>query len=102
MLSAMAHYAVPEVLEALAAAIATDFEHGWIQVYTSDGVQLAVWDAGRRPSGGQHLPFAVAPDNQGNLYIVGLGPDAKTNSSLEKLRLPALPAPVAEAATPAP
>jgi hypothetical protein len=30
MLSAMAHYAVPEVLEALAAAIATDFEHGHV------------------------------------------------------------------------
>lgn len=66
-----------------------DLLHGWIQVFTTDGMLLAVWDAGRTPSGVQNFPYALAPDNQGNLYVTGVGPDLNSDSSIQKFALPA-------------
>jgi hypothetical protein len=36
---------------------------------------MAVWDAGRTPSGVRNHCYAPATDNQGNLNVSGVGPD---------------------------
>lgn len=67
-----------------------DLGHGWIQAFTTDGSLLAVWDAGRTSSGGRNYPYALTPDNQGNLYVSGVGPDHDSDSNVQKFALPAL------------
>lgn len=65
-----------------------DLFNARIQVYDATGRLLAVWGVGRLPSGEKPRPFAVTPDNQGNLYVVSNGADDKVEANVQKFRLP--------------
>jgi outer membrane protein assembly factor BamB len=65
-----------------------DLNNGRIQAFDATGQVLAVWDAGKLPSGGQNQPYALAPDNQGHLYVVGTAADGNAEGNVQKFRLP--------------
>ena len=48
---------------------------------------MAVWDAGRAPSGVRNHCYAPATDNQGNLNISGVGPDNNSDSNVQKFQV---------------
>jgi sugar lactone lactonase YvrE len=82
--------AIDVTIDAVGILYVADLPHGWIQAFTADGTLLAVWDAGRTPGGVGNHPYALAPDNQGNLYVAGVGPDNHPDTSVQKFQLPAL------------
>jgi outer membrane protein assembly factor BamB len=65
-----------------------DLNNGRVQAFDAIGQVLAVWDAGTLPSGGRNQPYALAPDNQGHLYVVGTAADGNSEGNVQKFRLP--------------
>ena len=49
---------------------------------------MAVWDAGRTPSGVRNHCYALATHNQGNLNVSGVGPDNNSDSNVQKFQQP--------------
>ena len=68
-----------------------DLDHGQIQVLDGDGAVVATWEAGQTPTGDTNLPYSVALDRKGALYISGVGSDHNSDSNLQKLQLSPLP-----------
>jgi hypothetical protein len=55
-----------------------------------EGALIAVWDAGRMPSGVRNHCYVPATDNQGNLDVSCVGPDNNSDSNVQKLQIPTL------------
>ena len=68
-----------------------DMDHGGIHVIAPDRTELAVWEAGETLDGGLNLPYSVAVDDAGSLYVVGVGLDHNSDSNVQKLQTPSLP-----------
>ena len=65
-----------------------DLNNGRVQAFDATGQVLAVWDAGKLPSGGRNHPYALTPDNQGHLYVAGTAADGNSEGNVQKFRLP--------------
>lgn len=68
-----------------------DLDHGQVQVLDGNGAVLAIWEVGQTPAGRLNLPFSVALDGNGALYVSGVGLDHNSESSLQKFQAPPLP-----------